>query len=83
MFNTGTVTGVSANIFGGDYPPKFIPSFTWGGAKGLEIFELEKALEVAKNAMQRRNKVLEEDDKKILEHIFNLTHHQPRRIGFI
>jgi UDP-N-acetylglucosamine diphosphorylase/glucosamine-1-phosphate N-acetyltransferase len=83
MFNTGTVAGVSANIFGGDYPPKFIPSFSWGGAKGLEIFQLEKALEVAKNAMQRRNKVLEEEDKKILENIFNLTHHQPRRIGFI
>ncbi|MDB4286316.1 glucose-1-phosphate thymidylyltransferase, partial [bacterium] len=31
MLNSGTVIGVSANVFGGGYQPKFIPSFSWGG----------------------------------------------------
>jgi UDP-N-acetylglucosamine diphosphorylase/glucosamine-1-phosphate N-acetyltransferase len=82
MFNTGSVVGVSANIFGGDFPPKYVPSFSWGGAKGLEVYLLDKALDVADKAMQRRGKKLEEADKKILEHIFQLTHQNHKRIGF-
>jgi hypothetical protein len=82
MFNTGSVVGVSANIFGGDFPPKYVPSFSWGGAKGLEVYLLDKALDVADKAMQRRGKKLEEADKKILEHIFQLTHRHHKRIGF-
>jgi hypothetical protein len=35
MFNTGTVVGVAANVFGGGFPPKHIPAFAWGGADGL------------------------------------------------
>jgi UDP-N-acetylglucosamine diphosphorylase/glucosamine-1-phosphate N-acetyltransferase len=82
MFNTGSVVGVSANIFGGDFPPKFVPSFSWGGAKGLEVYQLEKALDVAEKALQRRGKIFEAADKKILEHIFQLTHRSSKRIGF-
>jgi UDP-N-acetylglucosamine diphosphorylase/glucosamine-1-phosphate N-acetyltransferase len=29
MINTGTVTGVSCNIFNAGFPPKYIPSFSW------------------------------------------------------
>lgn len=83
MFNTGTVVGVSANIFGGDFPPKYIPSFSWGGAKGFEIYQLDKALEVAGRAMHRRNQTFEEADRKIMEYIFNITHQPSKRIGFI
>ncbi|QHT67145.1 glucose-1-phosphate thymidylyltransferase [Rhodocytophaga rosea] len=83
MFNTGTVVGVSANIFGADFPPKYIPSFSWGGARGLEIYQLEKALEVADRAMQRRNQNFQEVDRNILEYIFKLTHQPSKRIGFI
>jgi UDP-N-acetylglucosamine diphosphorylase/glucosamine-1-phosphate N-acetyltransferase len=36
MLNTGTVIGVGSNIFGGGFPPKFIPCFSWGGPDGLE-----------------------------------------------
>jgi UDP-N-acetylglucosamine diphosphorylase/glucosamine-1-phosphate N-acetyltransferase len=82
MFNTGSVVGVSANIFGGDFPPKYVPSFSWGGAKGLEVYLLDKALDVAGKAMQRRGRTLEEADKKILEHVFQLTHRPNKRIGF-
>lgn len=83
MFNTGTVVGVSANLFGADFPPKYVPSFSWGGARGLEVYKLEKALEVAERVLERRNQKFAEDDRKILEHIFSLIHKPNKRIGFI
>lgn len=70
MLNTGTTVGVSANIFGGNFPPKYIPSFTWGGFKASPKFKLDKAYEVAKNMMSRRKIALSEKDKKILTYIF-------------
>jgi UDP-N-acetylglucosamine diphosphorylase/glucosamine-1-phosphate N-acetyltransferase len=70
MFNTGTVVGVSANIFGGGYPRTFIPSFAWGGAAGFTTFQLNKALDTAVKAMDRRGVLLGETDREILKHIF-------------
>jgi UDP-N-acetylglucosamine diphosphorylase/glucosamine-1-phosphate N-acetyltransferase len=70
MFNTGTVVGVSANIFGGDFPPKLIPSFSWGGTKWLRTFSFEKSIEVAEKVMERRNIKLTETDVKILKEVF-------------
>ena len=55
MFNTGTVVGVSANIFGAGFPPKHIPSFSWGGAEEMVDFDFEKALEVVARMMERRH----------------------------
>lgn len=69
MFNTGTVVGVFANIFGGDFPPKYIPSFSWGGAKGFEKYQFAKAIQVAQAVMQRRNKTLNKIDQNILKYI--------------
>ena len=71
MFNTGTVIGVSANIFGSGYPRTFIPSFSWGGAKGYKTYLLKKSLEVIEVVMERRNIKLEDKDRLILEHIFH------------
>ncbi len=71
MLNTATVVGVSSNIFGGGFPDKFIPSFTWGGVEQNDRFRLDKAFEVAENMMQRRNLELSPEDKNILTHIFN------------
>lgn len=73
MFNTGTVVGVSANIFGGDFPPKFIPSFSWGGSAGFTEYRFEKAIQVAKRVMIRRKKELSENDLALLETVFNET----------
>jgi UDP-N-acetylglucosamine diphosphorylase/glucosamine-1-phosphate N-acetyltransferase len=70
MFNTGTVVGVSANIFGGDFPPKFIPSFSWGGAQWLRTFSFEKSLEVATRMMERREMKPDAEDVKILKTVF-------------
>ncbi|WP_187263129.1 GlmU family protein [Pontibacter beigongshangensis] len=73
MFNTGTVVGVSANIFGAGFPPNFVPSFSWGGAAGLDTYRLDKALEVAEKVMQRRNVALDETERAILTEVFEQT----------
>ena len=73
MFNTGTVVGVSANIFGSGYPRNFIPSFSWGGSKGFITYKTVKAFEVAEVVMARRNEAFTDKDKAILEHIFEET----------
>ncbi len=70
MFNTGTVVGVSANIFGGDFPPKFIPSFSWGGSEWLRTFSFDKAMEVAERVMERRGLKLSEIDKNVLHEVY-------------
>lgn len=73
MFNTGTVVGVCSNIYGGGFPSKFIPSFSWGGAEGLETYKIQKSFEVAKTVMKRRNVEFTEDDKNIFNNIFEIT----------
>ena len=73
MFNTGTVIGVNANIFGEGFPRNFVPSFSWGGARGFTVYGLDKAFEVAEKVMERRNKELDNKEKKILTHIFEKT----------
>jgi UDP-N-acetylglucosamine diphosphorylase/glucosamine-1-phosphate N-acetyltransferase len=73
MFNTGTVTGVCANIFGGGFPPKFVPDFSWGGASGFEAYDLGKCFEAAGQAMSRRGLKLTDQDKNMLEYIFETT----------
>ena len=73
MFNTGTVVGVHANVFGAGFPRNFIPDFSWGGAQGLEIYSLNKIFETAEKVYERRNLIFPEADRKILTHIFNKT----------
>lgn len=70
MFNTGTVVGVFCNIFGGDFPRKFIPSFSWGSSKGFETYKMAKAFETAERVMKRRNRVLDKTERAILEQVF-------------
>lgn len=73
MFNTGTVVGVSANIFGSGFPRNFVPSFSWGGSAGMTTYKTQKAFEVAKVVMARRNQEFTENEAKVLEHIFEET----------
>ena len=73
MFNTGTVVGVSANIFGGNFPRNFIPSFAWGGSAGFTVYQMNKVKEVANKVMQRRKIEFDDKEQKILEHIFEIT----------
>ena len=73
MFNTGTVVGVSANIFGSGFPRNFIPSFSWGGSKGFTTYLTSKALEVAEVVMKRRGLEFTTQESAILEHVFKLS----------
>ena len=73
MFNTGTVVGVSTNIFGAGFPRNFVPSFSWGGASGFTTYLTSKAFQTAKIVMARRNVEFLEEDAKILEHVFEET----------
>lgn len=73
MFNTGTVVGISSNIFGAGYQRNFIPSFAWGGTAGFKLYELNKALEVAERMMERRGLEMSIEDKNILRYVFNQT----------
>lgn len=73
MFNTATVVGVSANIFGSGFPRTFIPSFSWGGAAGMTTYLTKKAFEVAEVVMARRQLELTEVDKNILLHVFEIS----------
>jgi UDP-N-acetylglucosamine diphosphorylase/glucosamine-1-phosphate N-acetyltransferase len=73
MLNTGTVTGVSANVFGSGYPRNFIPSFTWGSTPAIETYQLPKFFESAARAMERRQRVLDEVEKGILSSVYEQT----------
>jgi UDP-N-acetylglucosamine diphosphorylase/glucosamine-1-phosphate N-acetyltransferase len=73
MFNTGTVVGVSANIFGAGFPRNFVPSFSWGGAAGFTIYMTKKAFETARLVMSRRDVDFDEKEAAILQHVFEET----------
>lgn len=69
MFNTGTVVGVGANIFGGGFPPTHIPGFSWGGAEGMTEYQFDKMVETANRVYARRSLMMSADEKQILETI--------------
>ena len=73
MFNTGTVVGFSSNIYGGDFPPKFVPSFAWGGSAGFVTYKFEKAVETAERVMARRDVKLTDAYRNLMRKIFELT----------
>jgi UDP-N-acetylglucosamine diphosphorylase/glucosamine-1-phosphate N-acetyltransferase len=74
MFNTGTVIGVGANVFGGGYPPNFIPDFGWGGKNHMELYHLDKMMETVQRVFDRREgRLFDENEKAILKEVFELT----------
>jgi UDP-N-acetylglucosamine diphosphorylase/glucosamine-1-phosphate N-acetyltransferase len=77
-FNTGTVVGVSSNIFGSGFPEKFIPSFCWGGGEGMKTYDLNRAVETANRVLGRREKELSPAEKEVFRHIFEKTGEQRR-----
>ncbi len=73
MFNTGTVIGVSSNIYVPGFPRNFVPSFSWGGASGFTTYMPKRAFETAEVMMARRGVQFDEKEARILEHVFELT----------
>ena len=70
MFNTGTVVGVSCNIYGGNFPEKFVPSFSWGGSEGIVTYDFTKAMDTANRMMARRNTKLSDAEMVMYKHLF-------------
>jgi UDP-N-acetylglucosamine diphosphorylase/glucosamine-1-phosphate N-acetyltransferase len=73
VFNTGTVVGACCNVFGAGYPPKYVPSFVWGGTSGFEEHDLTKAIETAGRVMGRRSRSLGPEAESVLRKVFELT----------
>lgn len=73
MFNTGTVVGYGANVFGSGFPRQFIPDFAWGGASGFSTFTLDKFYGTAEKVMERRNILLTDSHKKLMQHVFSAS----------
>ena len=73
MFNTGTLVGVGANIYGSGFPRNFIPSFSWGGALGFSIYKLNSFFSTAEKVFKRRDKTFDDIEKQILFNIYNMT----------
>lgn len=73
MFNTGTVVGVNCNIFGADFQPKHIPSFSWSNGNGtFKTYHLRKANQVARAVLERRGKEFDAVEEQILKAIFEM-----------
>ncbi len=81
MFNTGTVAGFSCNIFGADFPPKYLPSFSWGGNSAITEYDVDKSIETAKRVLLRRNKIMSEAEEHLFHHIFGITQVERRKRG--
>lgn len=72
-FNTGTVVGVGASIFGAGMPPTFVPDFSWGGAEGFTTYQFDKMIETAKLVYKRRDCAFDETEQNLLASVFELT----------
>lgn len=81
MFNTGTVVGVCCNIFGTDFPPKYVPSFSWGGSKSLTTYDLDRCAKVAAKVMERRGRALTDAGRKLIQGVFELTREERQSRG--
>ncbi len=73
MFNTGTIVGVASNVFGDGFPPKFVPSFSWGGSSGLMTHRLDEAMTTARKVMARRDIEFSIEDENIFRKVFELS----------
>jgi UDP-N-acetylglucosamine diphosphorylase/glucosamine-1-phosphate N-acetyltransferase len=82
MFNTGTVVSVSCNVYGAGFLPKYVPPFTWGDASGkLVAYKIEKAIEVAKRVMARRNIKLSSATEQLFRKVFEMTDEERKTFG--
>src|SRR5213078_1198598 len=67
--NTGTVVGVSCNVFGAGLTPKYLPSFSWGN-DGIDRYDFDKAITDIDNWKKLKAKRLSKNEISILKYIF-------------
>jgi len=72
-FNTGSVVGVSSNVFGHGFQRNFVSSFMWGGPGGYAGYDILKAIETAGEMFKRRTILFSNIEKEILGKIYELT----------
>jgi hypothetical protein len=76
------VIGVSSNIFGTGFPPKYVPSFSWGAAgETFTTYNADKAIDVARKVMARRKITLTDQEEKLFRKLFDLTSDERRKQG--
>jgi UDP-N-acetylglucosamine diphosphorylase/glucosamine-1-phosphate N-acetyltransferase len=81
MFDTGTMAGISCNLYGPGLPPKYLPSFSWGEKNALTVYDLDKSVETARRVMARRDVKMSEVYEKLFRAVFLLTEPDRRRAG--
>jgi len=81
MITTGANIGVGCNIFGGGVTPKYIPSFSWGGAGGWQEHRLDACLKTVQATLARRHARLRPQSEEVLRHVFEST--RAERGGFL
>lgn len=81
MFDTGTVVGVSCNLFGAGLPPKFVPSFAWGEKNALTLYQPDKALETSRRMMVRRDVRMSPAYERRMRDVFSWTEGERRKAG--
>jgi UDP-N-acetylglucosamine diphosphorylase/glucosamine-1-phosphate N-acetyltransferase len=67
LLNTGTVIGAGSNLYGAAMPPKHVPPFSWGTGEDLTAYRVDRFLQVAERAMERRKVTLPEGARRQLE----------------
>ena len=67
LLNTGTVVGAGSNLYGAAMPPKYVPPFSWGTGAELEAYRVDRFLQVAERAMDRRKVALSDGARRQLE----------------
>jgi UDP-N-acetylglucosamine diphosphorylase/glucosamine-1-phosphate N-acetyltransferase len=82
MFNTGTVVGFSCNVYGAGFPPKYIPSFSWGGSESIREYKFSKTIETAKAVFNRRDIEFRNQDEKLFNEVFELTKEDRTKRGY-
>jgi UDP-N-acetylglucosamine diphosphorylase/glucosamine-1-phosphate N-acetyltransferase len=82
VFNTGTIVGVSSNIAGTGFPPKFVPSFSWSApGETFTTYKVDRAIDVARKVMARRKVEFTKVDETLFRTIFEMTSEERRKRG--
>lgn len=71
--NTGTVVGIFCSVFANGFPPKTIPSFSWGTPGGLVRYDLSAALDTASRVMARRGVSMSQALERRVTELFRAT----------
>ncbi|MBV8252472.1 MAG: glucose-1-phosphate thymidylyltransferase [Chitinophaga sp.] len=75
LLNTGTVLGVSCNVFGGIMPPKYVGSFSWAIGDDIVRYRKEEALKDAAAWMKMKGREMEDAERAMLQYLYQETVH--------